>query len=350
MRTINDTELTTILNDGNVSIDYSFSNFLNEAKMKPDMKMMFGQYFHEGEICILAGKTGTGKSTLAYTIADGISKGNSILEQANECEPQKVLFYDFELTERNIKKRFFQYEPNENFLRPDMTKILLQHDGQFNFDIIEDDILQTGAKVIVIDNISAIVLRSLQDADTSLQLMKDATNLKNKMDVSILLIAHTPKLRETRPLELYDIAGSSHLHNFIDSAVMVGKSSQDVNLRYIKQVKSRNAGEMDNVMTVEINPENWLHFDYVGMSPESEHLQYDDLKAEQKRNELIEIAESIIGNREISYNDFCSKYAEQFGKSQETGKKIHKQLKQMNLIIKNSDDRKWIINRNEIPF
>ena len=72
-------------------------------------------------------------------------------------------------------------------------------------------------------------------------------------------------------------------------------------------------------------------------------------KEEVKIEELKEIAENLIGNSGIRYNEFCKKYHEVYGKSVELGRKIHIQLHHRNLIMKNPDG-KWIVNRNEIPF
>lgn len=345
---IDDSKLLNILNAGQKDIEsYTFKNYLEKAKMKSDMKKMFGSYFQTGELCFLAGKTGVGKSILAYQIADGLSKGLSILGQPNETEPQRVLYYDFELNERNIKLRFTDYEPNDNFLRPDITDILIENDGQFNFDIIANDIEITNANVVIIDNISAIALKSTQDQDTAMNIMKSAKLLQREKDISLLIIAHTPKLKETRPLELYDIAGSSHLHNFIDNAVMIGKSATEMNIRYLKQVKNRNDIENDKVLKIEIVNNDWLQFENRGYDNETNHLILNPDKEEKRKTKLIDIAENLIGNSEISYTDFCYKYAEQYQKTIENGKKIIGQLVSSNLIIKNADG-KYIINQNEI--
>jgi predicted ATP-dependent serine protease len=351
MNGMTDDDLKYCLNDDFFINDieaYKFKNYLEKAKMKPEMKMLFGRFFQTGEICILAGKTGVGKSILAYQIADGISRGISILDQENEAGAQKVLYYDFELSEGNINKRFPLYEPNENFYRPDVTDIILKNEGVFNFQIVADDIDLLDAKIVIIDNISAIALRSTQDQDTALKLMKDATMLKRQKNVSILLVAHTPKLKETRPLELYDIAGSANIHNFIDNAIMIGKSSQDLNIRYVKQVKFRNTSESDDVLLLRINNNDWLHYDFEGYDDESKHLALDQSKEEVKKSKLREIAETVFENSSLSYIEFCNNYAKLYGKTSDNGKKIIHQLIRDDIIIKGSDGRKYIINKNGV--
>lgn len=330
-------------------IDFSFTNFLKSAKMSDDIKMMFGNYIHSNELCILFGKTGVGKSVLAYTIADGLSRGQSILEQPNECEPQRVLYYDFEMEKPHIKKRFFGYEPNENFLRPDISKIMQITDGRFDFRVIEEHIIATSPNVIIIDNISAVSLKSLQDQDSALLLMKDAKLIKDKYNLTIIMLAHTPKLRENRPIDKYDVSGSGHLLNFVDSMVAIGKSEQDVNLRYIKSVKNRNSCETDEVLVCEIDNNDWLHFGFVGMEKEANHLQQDPDRAEKKKQSLIDIARTIIGNKSIRYGDFCESYANSYSKSIVNGKRVISQLINSNIITK-TPDGKYIVNGNEMEF
>lgn len=339
-----------------VSIDeakrhkYLFSNYLQKAKNGADLKMLFGNYLHLGEISVLAGRSGVGKSILAYQIAHCITTGESGLNQQNECEPMKLLYYDFELSEPNIKKRFYNYEPNSNFFRPNISEILIETDGVFNFDIVEKDIEMTGSKVVILDNISALSLKTTSEANETLQIMKSAKLLQMKKDITILLLAHTPKLQENKPLELYDISGSSVLHNFIDSAFMIGKSSKDVDIRYVKQVKSRNSYENDLVMTLQINSDNWLHYDFIGMDDESNLIETNSLLQTGKKDKYIEIASNIFSSQSLSYTEFVNKYADEYGKSIENGKKIFHQLNSLNLIIKDGDGRKYLLNKNENPF
>ncbi len=214
---------------------------LDRGRAMPEMKELFGSYFHQGELTILAGQSNVGKSLLAFQIADGISKGKDILEQHNECEPQKVIYYDFEMSERNLINRYPNYSANDNFLTVKIDDLLREHDGVFELDIIKEHIKEEKASVVIIDNISAIAMKSLQDQNESLRLIKAAKQLVLDGNLSILLLAHTPKMYGVKPIELKDIAGSANIGNFVDSAFFICKSSEGTNRRYIKQVKSRNA-------------------------------------------------------------------------------------------------------------
>ncbi len=338
--------VNNIVNEGKP--DLCFKNFIEKSK-NGDYKLMelAGNLIHAGEIVMIAGKTGVGKSILSYTLADAISKGKMALNLNNESQPLKVIYFDFELQEGHIQQRFTNYDCDENFLRPDIDEVLLSNEDNSILDTILIITKEADAKVVFIDNISAISLKSTQDPETSLKLIKQAKEFARREKVTIIMVHHTPKIKESKPLELYDIAGSSVLHNFIDSAIMIGKSSKGTNLRYIKQVKSRNANESDEVIIAKIVDDNWLHLEFDSYDYEKNHIIADTNSIEKRREENIRLAEEIIGNGEISFTDFINKYADSKRQSKDNGKKKLYQLVKQNILIK-LDNKKYIINRNEV--
>ena len=74
--------------------------------------------------------------------------------------------------------------------------------------------------------------------------MMKLIKLKKKYNLSILILAHTPKRNYTQPITQNDLGGSKMLMNFCDSSFTIGKSMLGDNIRYIKQIKQRNVGEI----------------------------------------------------------------------------------------------------------
>ena len=64
----------------------------------------------------------------------------------------------------------------------------------------------------------------------------------------------------------------------------------------------------------------------------------------------IEIANKVFNDKELSYVEFCNNYAELYNKTAENGKKIINKLVRLNLVIKDVDNKKYLINGNEISF
>src|SRR5574344_609494 len=82
------------------------NEWLELAKKSPIPEMLFGEFWHEGEICILFSDSNLGKSILAVQIADSISKGEQIPGFRMEAPKQKVLYFDFELSPKQFEVRY----------------------------------------------------------------------------------------------------------------------------------------------------------------------------------------------------------------------------------------------------
>lgn len=115
--------------------------------------------------------------------------------------------------------------------------------------------------------------------------------------MAILVLAHTPKRDETRPITLNDLAGSKYLANFADSIFALGKSSKDSGLRYIKQLKTRATAlhyGSENVIVCSLDKiDNFLRYEFVEYADEREHLkQMISREASDLDNQIIALNQS----------------------------------------------------------
>src|SRR5437879_5969535 len=53
---------------------YTGNRWMELGERSPQPKMLFGEFWHEGELCILFADTNAGKSVLAVQIADSITR------------------------------------------------------------------------------------------------------------------------------------------------------------------------------------------------------------------------------------------------------------------------------------
>ena len=276
--------------------------------------MLFGEFWFEGEICILFADTNLGKSILAVQISDSISKGEAIKGFAFEGEQQKTLYFDFELSEKQFEARYSNsfsnhYFFNENCLRAEINPEILVPDEYATFEdflnnSLEKAIINTGAKILIIDNLTYLKSET-ERAKDALPLMKHLKVLKSKYNLSILALAHTPKRDLSKPITRNDLQGSKMLINFCDSAFAIGESHTDKSIRYLKQIKSRNTEiiyDADNVCLCLIaKPENFLHFEFLKHGTEREHLrQQTDKDRENTIEKVKEFNEQGLSLREIA--------------------------------------------------
>lgn len=245
---------------------------IKEAKRLPPMFPLFGNLWQTGQIAFLVGDTGVGKSILAINIANAVTKALAINEKFPvEAELKKILYYDFELSDKQFEKRFSNEIFSEDFYRIIVNPKCI--DCNFTFECIKADLLETGANIIIIDNISALSLKPTADADAAIGIMRSLKQLQNEGNISILILAHVPKISSCEPLHINHLAGSKSLSNFADSVFFIAKSKEDKDYRYIKQVKSRDSEELEGVAVFKIiKNESLLSFEYVKMSKEEEHL------------------------------------------------------------------------------
>ena len=82
------------------------NKWLEDSKSRPIPQMLFDKLWFEHELCIVFADTNLGKSILAVQIADGISRGVSILSLPMEATAQKVLYFDFELSDKQFEARY----------------------------------------------------------------------------------------------------------------------------------------------------------------------------------------------------------------------------------------------------
>jgi len=284
------------------------NKWLEQAKKTPIPQMLFSEFWHENEICILFADSNLGKSILAVQIADSISKGEQIRGFKLEARKQPVLYFDFELSAKQFEVRYSiksetqkvfenHYSFNDNLKRieinPDADIPTKTSFEDYLNQSLENEIISTGAKILIIDNITYLKSETERSKD-ALPLMKYLKALKSKYGLSILALAHTPKRDLSRPITQNDLGGSKMLYNFIDSCFAIGQSTTDKNIRYIKQIKARNTAmiyDTENVIVCQLDkPYNFLQFEFIDFGAEQEHLKQI---TEKDRESLVEQAKEL---------------------------------------------------------
>lgn len=289
------------------------NEWIEEAKNKPVPKMLFGELWFEGELCILFADSNVGKSILAVQIADSISKNKEIAPFKLEAEKHAVLYLDFELGSKQFETRYSKNFDEHYYFDNGFIRIEQNSDADlppntdyhtYVLNSLEWSIVNTGAKTIIIDNLTYLTSGN-ESAKDALPLMKKLKALKSKYDLSMLVLAHTPKRDLSKAITKNDLAGSKMLMNFCDSSFTIGQSSADSSLRYIKQIKQRNTEEIygaENVCVCQIaKSHNFLEFEFLDFDEERTHLKES---SKSDRDEVIELAKELSDSgksqREIS--------------------------------------------------
>ncbi len=291
----------------------SSNQWIDLAKNKPIPRKLFGELWFEKEMCILFSDTNLGKSIIAVQIANSLSKGISTANLVNECEAQIVLYLDFELTAKQYENRYStdfkdHYVFHNNFLRSELDIDKIRNDNSdFEEEILrslESEVISCNASILIVDNITYLK-NETEKAKDALRLMKILNAIKKKLNISILVLAHTPKRDPSKPLSKNDVSGSKNIMNFCDSCFAIGESFANSSLRYIKQIKERNCQKIyhsDNILIYQISKNrSFLEFEFIEFGIEIEHLI---LKSKsdviERNNKIIELNKAGYNNCEVA--------------------------------------------------
>lgn len=246
------------------------------------------------------------------------NRNNDEVKSDRIARTDNVLYLDFELSDKQFQLRYTNEHGNlytfpERLYRVslDCNSLLEENFEEAIIGSIEQMALQTASKIFIVDNLTYLCC-AMEKGDAAGRLMIQLNNLKKRYELSILVLAHTPKRSLDCPITSNDLAGSKRLYNFFDSVFAIGKSAQDGGLRYVKQLKVRYGTysyDADNVIIYEIEKvDAFLQFVHRGYSTEKEHLKkLGDNESSQRNCLILQLSQSGRSVREIASQVNCGK-------------------------------------------
>lgn len=289
------------------------NRWMELGEREPPPKMLFGEFWFLNELCILFADTNTGKSILAVQIANSLSRRSPIRPFALQSGAVKVIYIDFELSTKQFCARYRDgngsFKFSDNFFRADLNAEAEMPEGCISFDEfiiagIEHKLQLVNPSVLIIDNITCL-RGGTENSATALALMKRLKALKIQYQLSILVLAHTPKRRNPgRPLSADDLQGSKLLINFADSAFAIGRSSTKKGLCYLKQIKQRSTEQVygeDHVCLCRLRRrDGFLRFRFTGHADEKNHLETAETNRNRLSAKVVRFSAKGLSQRRIS--------------------------------------------------
>jgi len=193
-----------------------------------------------GEIAVMYGESSVGKSILAVQIADAIARGGSIGPMENTSPAQTVVYLDLARTGEQFARRYSS-EPDDKGMRtahefPDnLLRPNLRHTAHLPVAKLAGLVRQTGAKVLIIDNLAFMQRYSLPRE--TVVVMRELRKIRDRFGLSILLLMNGPRSVRYRGIVAADIPCSTVVTSFADNVFAVGRSGSRSSVRYIKHLK-----------------------------------------------------------------------------------------------------------------
>lgn len=252
----------------------TLNHILNNRDNYSEGESIFGDYIHQGDLALIVGDTNSGKTLLACDIA--------LANNDNLC------YWDEPMTNRSRKTVYIDEEHNDSQIARRYEKLLECASGDLirgRFtgaeygSSIEDRLLaienllrsNNDTKLLIIDNLMCM-LDNGKSAKQAQQFIQGLKHIKEKYNLTIILVAHLAKRNSKNPIEVKDILGSSVIANYADSIIAIGNSCEGDGIKYLKQLKSRSSIKISEVAVMEISEEPYLHFDFREFDNEENHL------------------------------------------------------------------------------
>lgn len=202
---------------------------------------LWGQYWAERELCVVAGDTGVGKTTLGLTIAQHLAGGRVLGVEDNVGRPRTVLYIDFELDTDDFYARYGHTHTLEHLHWAGYNKLgyrpgHLESAAHWFLDTLDNYLAEHPINAIIVDQPDRLHLTQ-QQWDFLLRKLKELTRTKN---IGIMLIVNTKPRNYSRPLELTHIYNHRRLSFDADSIIAIGADYKNAGLRYIKPLKIKN--------------------------------------------------------------------------------------------------------------
>lgn len=183
--------------------------------------------FQTGELVVVSGPTGMGKTTLLQSFTYDFN------DQKVPC-----VWFSYEVGIRDLMNRFKGYVPN--FYLPLEN---VESNVKWLAQRIWESIVKFDTKVVFIDHLHYLLdMGYLSKVNSSLaigMLMRDLKKLALKTDTVIFLISHLGKTRMDTIPDISDLRDSSFIGQESDIVLMVWRDKED---SYLKVVKNRRVG------------------------------------------------------------------------------------------------------------
>ena len=187
-------------------------DIMSSFRLLPPLVVLYPNIVLEGDLCIIFGQSGIGKTIFAMQVAREIAdKG------------KRVLYLDFEMSERQLALRY-----NTPNFPPTFFRAELRTDNAVDNVLteIERAAVENHAEVLFIDNITALG-QSLDKGMEAGTLMTSLNALKKEHGWTLVVLNHVPKRYSgAMPLSLEAIQGSAKLNQLVDDAIGLGVSVQ----------------------------------------------------------------------------------------------------------------------------
>ena len=208
----------------------------------------------KGQIAVIGGDTGVGKTWVGLQIAYSLSSGVSLFGHF-KVKKTPTLLIQFENENDDIRKRLELMKPYfvKKACNTDFLKDFLVCPMDVNMEIfvdnwkrIEETLIKTGYRdgVLIVDNMYTSTDKNIQDNNDFKELMKIVHRVRKQYNLTIILIAHVNKgVQEQKDLHFDQLQGGKVMASMVSNITQIHSSTTSVDLRVMKITKAGRSGK-----------------------------------------------------------------------------------------------------------
>ncbi len=206
-----------------------------------------------------------------------------------------VLYFDMEMREDQYQMRYEDPKTEKSREFPEALirvncshrDILLTEDNMLKH--FADAIIDKKARVVIIDDFTCLCKG--EKASTAALFMQNLKLLRDRNRISVLVVAHSYRKNDFKPITIADLKGSSYMSASAGSIFAINFSRKGDDVRYVKQLKSRDSHieyGADNVLEFKIKrgKDGALELDLQGTTTEEEQIEIDYMARDEIEDKI----------------------------------------------------------------
>ncbi len=281
----------------------TYNELLEEYKLWKGPRQMYKSLLYKGDFGLLIGPPGSGKSIYALMIAEELCKKCELMGIVD----YSVLYIDLEMCDYQQHKRLMGDDVENTHTFPEqLYRLIIEEDNSHRLnvnnmlDLIAIAIEDYDVRAIIIDNLTCLCKGA-----SAAMFMQNLKILRDQYPINILVVAHTQPRNGWKPITLAELKGNSMIIAIADSIFALNMSRKGKNIRYVKQLKSRNSeieyGE-DNVIEYKIEraEDGVLRLKLQGTTTEEEQLDIDYEANQKLESKIRSLKSSGMSIRKIA--------------------------------------------------
>ena len=277
----------------------SLTDFSRPIETGGKVEFLFDKFIPKNGTTLFVAAKGVGKSGICMQIAQNLANvGKYPLFNADEVrETATVVYADYELKVEQIQTRYPSLQNNDYFRWSNVRS----NESTHLLDSLRNTLnnVRTSSVLVVIDNLSKV--RGLGSAEKAKQFYEELEVIRDEylgkgVCVAFILVTHLEREKEIyKEITPGDMTGAASIYYYADAVLAIGTAREEGTI-YLKELEIRDRAKEENVYIFKRHINDWLHYEFVGMTTEREALpvKSGDKNAIQVLNEEVEIEDEII--------------------------------------------------------